>query len=64
MSVYTHIVHSMATVVGQQKFKKIGTGVNAACPGNLSACHCGHACHRFAALFLAVACLADTQIRP
>ena len=30
--------------VGQNK---TGTAVNAACQGNLSACHFGHACHRF-----------------
>ena len=27
--------------------KEIGTAVNAACQGNLSVCHFGHACHRF-----------------
>ena len=39
MCIYTHIVHNMATVVRQRKFKKNGTAVNAAC-------HFGHACHR------------------
>ena len=29
----------METLVGQKKFKKMGTAVNAACQGNPSACH-------------------------
>ena len=45
MCVYTHIVHSMETVVGQ-KNKYIGRAVSAAGQGNLSACHFGQACHR------------------
>ena len=48
MCIYTHIVHNMATVVGQKKFLRNVTGVNAECQGNLSACHFGHARHRFA----------------
>ena len=36
---HTHIVHNMATVVGRREFKKLGTAVNAACQGNLTACH-------------------------
>jgi hypothetical protein len=47
MSMYTQIVHKMATVVGQKKWK-IGTAVNFAYQGKFSACHFGHACHRFA----------------
>jgi hypothetical protein len=30
---------------------KNGTSVNVACQGKLSACHCEHACHRFAVLY-------------
>jgi len=30
--------------------QEIRTTVNTACQENLSACHLGHACHRFAAL--------------
>jgi len=45
----THILHNIETVVGQRNIK-FGTTVNDACQGNLSACHSGHACHRFVSL--------------
>ena len=37
---YTHILHNLERLVGQNKFLKTGITVNAAC-------HIGHVCHRF-----------------
>ena len=42
-----HIHRNMEMPVGP-KLKKNGTAVKAVCQGNLSACHFGHAYHRFA----------------
>jgi hypothetical protein len=44
--VCTHIVHSIETLVGQKKFKKWDKRMPRA--KEVSACHFGHACHRFA----------------
>jgi hypothetical protein len=44
---HTHIPHNIETLAGWKKLKKNGTVVNVACPGNLSAHHFGHSCHRF-----------------
>ena len=38
----------------KKKNKKIGTAVNAACQGNRSVCHFGHACHRFTSPVLGI----------
>ena len=45
--IYVYIYHNIAMLAGQKKKKK-GTAVNSAYQGNLSACHFGHSCHRFA----------------
>ena len=47
MCLYIHILHNIETLIGQNKYKKIGTAVNAACQGNLSASHFRDVCHRF-----------------
>jgi hypothetical protein len=42
MCIYAHILHNIETLVRQKKLKKkIATVVNAACQGNLFACHFG-----------------------
>ena len=43
--VCTHIVHNIETLVGQKKFKKWDKWMPRA--KEVSACHFGHACHRF-----------------
>ena len=40
IGIHTHVLHIMEMLVGQKKF---GTAVDAACQGNLSAWHFGHA---------------------
>jgi len=39
MYIYTHILHSIETLVGQKMHKKIGIAVNVACQEYISARH-------------------------
>ena len=54
MAIHTQSVHRYVCIYRYSsqrrdagRTKVIGAAVNAACQGNLSACHFGHACHRF-----------------
>jgi hypothetical protein len=47
MCTYTRIFHNIDTLVGQKKWEKIFTAVNATCQGYLSACSSENACHWF-----------------
>jgi hypothetical protein len=48
MCIFLRVPHNIETLVGQNKFEKIRTAVNAECQGNLSACNFGHVSRRFA----------------
>jgi hypothetical protein len=48
--VYSHVLHNIETLVGQEKYKRNGTAMNAACKGNLSVWSVGHACRWFFSL--------------
>jgi hypothetical protein len=43
-------LHNIETLVGQEKYKRNGIAMNAACQGNLSVWPVGHACHWFVSL--------------
>ena len=43
---HIHMLFTIREAGRAKERKKIGTAVNAACQGNLSACHFGYACHR------------------
>jgi hypothetical protein len=51
MCVYIYTCfHNIETMVGQEKYKRNGAALNAACQGKLSVWPVGHACHRFVSL--------------
>jgi len=52
MCVYTYILHNIGNLSGKRNKKGFGTAVHAADKRNISACHFGHACHRFVSPFI------------